>query len=193
MSGRSMWEAPDGTMFFVNSGSIVMGRPGSFRTASPAQGVPDVSVAVMAKDGTIWLGCANGIYRWAHPFRLEYWAARDGFVGRYRIRRLGDKMFAGNGQEGIAVLRDDRTRWEPLPKSKSLDGDNLMKPWLLAALVGVLVFAGCGVRDRTEGLPQEKLLLDLMKPQSDQLAQLMQKENDLRGLAKKNERIAPGS
>ena len=62
-----------------------------------------------------------------------------------------------------------------------------MKSWLLAALVGVLVFAGCGMRDRTEGLQQEKLLLDLIKTQSDQLAQLMQKENDLRGLAKKNE------
>ena len=62
-----------------------------------------------------------------------------------------------------------------------------MKSWLLAALVGVLVFAGCGIRDRTEGLQQEKLLLDLMKTQSDQLAQLMQKENDLRGLAKKNQ------
>ena len=120
MSGRSMWEGPDGTMFFVNSGSIVMGRPGKFRTVSPAQGVPDVSVAIIAKDGTIWLGCANGIYRWAQPFRLEYWTARDGFAGRYRIRRLGNKIFAGNGQEGIAVLRDDRARWEPLPKSKSL-------------------------------------------------------------------------
>ena len=68
-----------------------------------------------------------------------------------------------------------------------LEINNVMKPWLFAVLAGVLLFVGCGTRDRTEGLQQEKLLLDLIKTQSDQLAQLMQKENDLRSLEKKNQ------
>ena len=62
-----------------------------------------------------------------------------------------------------------------------------MKLWLFAVLAGALLFVGCGTRDRTEGFQQEKLLLDLIKIQSDQLAQLMQKENDLRSLEKRNQ------
>ena len=44
-----------------------------------------------------------------------------------------------------------------------------MKLWLLAVLAGIVLFAGCDRRDRTEVLQQEKLLLDLTKTQSDQL------------------------
>ncbi len=62
-----------------------------------------------------------------------------------------------------------------------------MKAWLIAGLAGLLVIAGCSRYETTADLQQEKLLLDLMKTQNDQLVQLAQKESDLRGLAKKNE------
>ena len=116
----SMWEGADGTMVFVNTGGLVTGRPGNFITTSAAHGLPDVNRAIIARDGTIWLGGAKGIYRWAQPRRMEYWTAREGFAGFGRICGVGNRLFAGNGQEGVAVLSEDRARWVPLAKSKSL-------------------------------------------------------------------------
>jgi len=118
--GSAMHEDSAGNMLFLNNGSLVMGRPGRFRTFTLAQGLPDVNAAITGFDGTVWLGGPKGLYRWPQPGRLEYWTAREGFAGLYRICRVGDKIFAGNGQEGISVLSDDRARWLALPKSKAL-------------------------------------------------------------------------
>jgi len=114
-----MHEDSAGNMLFLNNGSLVMGRPGRFRTFTLAQGLPDVNAAITGFDGTVWLGGPKGLYRWPQPGRLEYWTAREGFAGLYRICRVGDKIFAGNQQEGISVL-SDRARWLALPKSKEL-------------------------------------------------------------------------
>jgi hypothetical protein len=118
--GSSIREDSAGSMLFVNKGGLVMGRPGNFKSVTPAHGMPDTNVAMTATDGTIWLGGPKGLYYWPEPLRLEYWTAREGFGGTGRICRVGNKLFAGNGQEGVAVLSDDRARWVPLPKSKSL-------------------------------------------------------------------------
>jgi predicted Ser/Thr protein kinase len=107
-------------MIFVNDVGVVMGRPGNFKTTTAAQGLPDVDSAIIALDGTVWLGGASGIYRWPQPQRLEYWTPRDGSDVNFGICRVGNKMFAGNGQEGIEVLSDDQSRWLPLPKTKPL-------------------------------------------------------------------------
>ena len=116
----SMWEDSAGTMIFENDAGVVMGRPGHFQTITGAQGLPDVDSAITAADGTVWLGGANGIYRWPQPLRLEYWTPRDGANGTWGLSRIGTKIFSGNGQEGIQVLSDNRTRWLPLPKSNPL-------------------------------------------------------------------------
>jgi len=87
-------------MVFVNTGAIVTGRPGNFIKTSAAQGLPDVNRAIMARDGTIWLGGAKGIYRWTQPRRMEYWTAREGFAGFGRICRVGSKLFAGMARRG---------------------------------------------------------------------------------------------
>ncbi len=114
------WEGGDGTMIFVNNGGLVMGRPESFRLTTAAHGLPSLNAAIMALDGTVWLGGTRGIYRWPQPYRLEYWTAKEGFAGYGGICRAGNKIFAGKDQEGIEVLSDDRARWVPLPKTKSL-------------------------------------------------------------------------
>ncbi len=68
----------------------------------------------------------------------------------------------------------------------------------MALLVLTLVLAGCGSHDKTEELQQEKITLDLMKAQNEQLtammksqkeqlANLTQKEEGLRALEKKNQ------
>ena len=118
--GSSISENFAGDMLFVNKGRLVLGRPGHFKRVTPAQGMPDVNVAMTAMDGTIWLGGPKGLYYWPYPFRLEYWTAREGFAGTGRICRVGQRFFAGNGQDGVAVLSDDRARWLPLPRTKSL-------------------------------------------------------------------------
>jgi len=114
-----MWEAPDGTMVFPNTGSIAIGRPGKFRIANTADGLPGENQAIIARDGTVWLGGTAGLCRWTAPFRLEYWTGRDGLEPGYAVTRLGNKMLAGSGQ-GIAALAGDRKRWNALPQTANL-------------------------------------------------------------------------
>jgi hypothetical protein len=119
-AGSAMHEDSAGNMLFVNKGGLVMGRPGRFKKFGLAQGLPEVYSAITGWDGTVWLGGPQGLYRWPQPGRLEYWTAREGFAGTGRICRVGNKIFAGNEQEGIAVLSEDRARWIALPKSQQL-------------------------------------------------------------------------
>ena len=68
----------------------------------------------------------------------------------------------------------------------------------LGVIVCVLLLAGCGADQRTQEVEQQKLTLDLMKAQNEQLAALTKtqnerlaaltrKEEELRGIEKKNE------
>ena len=147
-------------MIFENDAGVVIGRPGNFKTITAAQGLPDVDSAMTAADGTVWLGGANGTYRWPQPLRLEYWTPRDGANGTWGLSRVGRLMFAGNGQEGIEVLSDDRAHWLPLSKSKALGQVMDLMPDLKGGLLAGLRQGGVaqvrtdGNVGATSGLPE---------------------------------------
>jgi tRNA A-37 threonylcarbamoyl transferase component Bud32 len=104
-------EAPDGSMLLVGYNILAVGRPGSFRIAKPANGLPQLFVAIEARDGTIWLGGAQGLYRFPSPFRMEFWTARDGVDSPWSIQRSGGNVYAGLDRE-VGVLSKDRQRWQ---------------------------------------------------------------------------------
>jgi hypothetical protein len=98
-------EAPDGEVLML--GNVVLGRPESFHVARAQNGIPpNVDTALIARDGTIWLGAADGLYRFMHPFQLEFWDSQNGIDGPYAILEKGGRMFAASS--GIYEL--DRTR-----------------------------------------------------------------------------------
>src|SRR6202042_737244 len=61
----------------------------------------------------VWVATlVGGLYRFASPFRIEYWTFRDGLTDTpWAITRSGDRVYAGMNKR-IVVLRDDRSRWE---------------------------------------------------------------------------------
>lgn len=119
-SHEAMSEGADGTMLFPNDHALVIGRPAHLQTVTAAQGLPDTDQAIKASDGTIWLGGSRGTYRWPTPFRLEYWTQREGITPGYSVSKVKNRVFAGSGQDGLAVLDEDRARWTLLPKTKPL-------------------------------------------------------------------------
>ena len=104
-------EAPDGSMVLVGYNILAVGRPGSFRVARPANGLPQLFAAIQARDGTLWLGGAQGLYRFASPFRMEYWTARDGVDNPWCIQRSGAGVYAGLDRD-VGVLSQDRQHWQ---------------------------------------------------------------------------------
>jgi tRNA A-37 threonylcarbamoyl transferase component Bud32 len=104
-------EAPDGSMVLVGYNILALGRPGSFRVAKPANGLPQLFVAIQGRDGTVWLGGAQGLYRFASPFRMEYWTARDGVDNPWCIQRSGANVYAGLNRD-VGVLSKDRQHWQ---------------------------------------------------------------------------------
>ena len=65
-------ETADGSIFMLVS--LALGRPGAFHIATSDSGLPEpMGTAIVAKDGTIWIGAANGLYRFMHPFQVETW------------------------------------------------------------------------------------------------------------------------
>jgi hypothetical protein len=54
-------------------------------------------------------------------------------------------------------------------------------------VASVLILAGCGGKEKALELERQKLTLDLMKAQNEQMATLTQKESELRALEKKNQ------
>ena len=104
-------ELPNGEMLLVGNNLLAVGRPGSFRIAKPANGLPLIHTAQPAWDGTIWLGGPQGLYRFASPFQMEYWTARDGVDIPWAIRRSGRDIYAGL-DHSLGVLSKDRQRWQ---------------------------------------------------------------------------------
>ncbi|MGA2134813.1 MAG: hypothetical protein ABSH50_21215, partial [Bryobacteraceae bacterium] len=110
--GANMREAPDGSMVLVGSDILAAGRPGAFRIAKPANGLPPaLFAAIQARDGTLWLGGAQGLYRFASPFRMEFWTARDGVDDPWCIQRNGTDIYAGLNHD-VGVLSKDRQHWQ---------------------------------------------------------------------------------
>ena len=107
-------EGPDGSMVLVGNNMLALGRPGGFRMATRANGLPGLLDAIVAKDGTVWLGSSSGLYRFASPFRIESWTIREGLADPpWAVTRAGGRMFAGQDHR-IVALSADRSRWEPV-------------------------------------------------------------------------------
>lgn len=123
--GTWMHESDDGTMTLEGNNLLAVGRPGAFQMATRANGLPGLISALRARDGTIWLGSTTGLYRFASPFRIEYWTIREGLPDPpWALARLGQKVYAGMDRR-IVVLGDDRSRWEQfatLPGPGSVTG-----------------------------------------------------------------------
>ena len=112
-------EAPDGRVLTLVP--LALGRPGSFRVATGSNGVPEpIDTALVASDGTIWIGAENGLYRFMYPFNLEYWNKEDGIGSPFSIVREGNSIFAS--LNGIFKLNDQQGRWNLLPGTEGLGG-----------------------------------------------------------------------
>jgi tRNA A-37 threonylcarbamoyl transferase component Bud32/ligand-binding sensor domain-containing protein len=106
-------EGADGSMVLSGYSMIAIGRPGSFRIATLANGLPGLFDAMLARDGTAWLAGPQGVYRFASPFRLEHWTAHEGVDVSFALTRSGQNMFGGFNRS-VAVLSKDRQRWQTL-------------------------------------------------------------------------------
>jgi len=117
MSPRpTMREAPDGDMVLSGYSLLAIGRPGSFRIATRANGLPGIVEAIEGRDGTAWLATYQGLYRSASLFRAEYWTIRDGVAGPpWSIARSGGRVYAGLDNRIVALARD-RSRWETVTR-----------------------------------------------------------------------------
>jgi tRNA A-37 threonylcarbamoyl transferase component Bud32 len=106
-------EAPDGSMVLAGYDVLAVGRPGSFHVAKLANGLPMLYSAIQARDGTLWLAGAQGLYRFASAFRMEYWTARDGVDNPWCVQRSGKTIYAGLNRD-LGVLSKDRQHWQHL-------------------------------------------------------------------------------
>jgi len=110
IAGRNVWagemENDDGSMLFANAASLAVGRPGAFQVVTPDNGLPPVLVtsAVRGRDGSIWVGSIDGLYRFPYPFQMEIWKSRHGLV--WSLARAGGRMIAGTSA-GVAYLNED--------------------------------------------------------------------------------------
>jgi tRNA A-37 threonylcarbamoyl transferase component Bud32 len=112
-------EAPDGSILTLVP--LVLGRPGAFHAATGSNGIPEpIDTAMMAKDGTIWIGAETGLYRFTYPFKLEYWDKEDGIGSPFSILREGSSILASS--VGILRLNDGRGRWNLIPGTEGLGG-----------------------------------------------------------------------
>jgi tRNA A-37 threonylcarbamoyl transferase component Bud32/ligand-binding sensor domain-containing protein len=121
LGGTPISEAEDGTLLLPQFESLKLGRPGAFKTASPVNGLPLVNRALMARDGTIWITAAQGLYCLVSPFRLEYWTERDGLVLPMSIAQIGRKTFTTSPDlGGILILSADRRHWVHQERSSAI-------------------------------------------------------------------------
>jgi tRNA A-37 threonylcarbamoyl transferase component Bud32 len=101
--------------------SLTLGRPGNFHVARVRNGIPaGMDTAMVAKDGTIWIGTDSGLFRFMYPFRLEYWTQDPGLEGSNSLLKVGDTVFAAS--TGIQILNKDRRTWSTLPGTEQLNG-----------------------------------------------------------------------
>jgi hypothetical protein len=114
-SSNFLAEAPDGSMLMLGS-ALIFGRPGAFHVVRARNGLPaGVSAALIAHDGTIWIGAADGLYRFMYPFRLEFWDQQDGVDAPYSLLQKGSSVYASSN--GIYHLDAGRQLWRQLPNA----------------------------------------------------------------------------
>jgi len=110
-------EGSDGSMVLWGDSLLAVGRPGSFRVATRANGLPGLVDAIPGRDGTVWLATTQGLYRFTSPFRIEYWTIRDGLTDApWSITRNAGRVYAGLDKGRIVVLTGDRSRWDTVAR-----------------------------------------------------------------------------
>jgi tRNA A-37 threonylcarbamoyl transferase component Bud32 len=142
-------ETADGSMLLAGYNILAVGRPGSFRVARAANGLPELVAAIEGKDGTIWLGGAQGLYRFASPFRMEYWTARDGVDSPWSLQRIGNDVYAGLDRS-IGVLSKNRQNWQNLPPFPSVGQVMNLLPYGDGTLMAA-INAGVAILVRPDG------------------------------------------
>ena len=137
----NMHEASDASIVIWGDSLLAAGRPGSFRVATRANGLPGLVDAIQSHDGSIWLATTHGLYRFASPFRAEYWTIRDGVAEPpWSITRSGGTVYAGLDTR-IISLGQDRSRWNAIPR---VEGRGLIASLLGAKDGSLLVGFGDG-------------------------------------------------
>jgi hypothetical protein len=111
----NLHEGSDGTMLLWGDSLLALGRPGSFRVATRANGLPALLDATQGRDGTVWIVTSNGLYRLPSPFRIEYWTIREGLADvPWSIVRAGGRIYAGLAGAMVVALSKDRLRWDTI-------------------------------------------------------------------------------
>ena len=120
-SSAHLEEASDGSIFMLVR--MALGRPNKFNLANSEDGLPnDMGTALVALDGTIWIGAESGLYKFPHPFQLREWDKTDGVRSPASIIRNGQDILVS--EEGIRKLDRDGRRWAPVGGSEGI-GANL--------------------------------------------------------------------
>ena len=109
-SSAHLQEAPDGSIFMLVN--LALGRPGAFHIARARNGIPEMGAAMISQDGTIWIGGTDGLYRFAYPFRLEYWTKADGLTNAGALLRTEGQTFVTS--DSVLKLGPDRRTWKPI-------------------------------------------------------------------------------
>jgi len=142
-SGALLDETADGSILL--GVPLALGRPGSFHVATAQNGLPKaLDTAMVASDGTIWIGTESGLVRFVHPFRIESWGPGDGVEvsTTTSLVRDGKDIYATAGKGGGVLKFDsDRKRWDFVAGSEGLTGDLAIGPnhTLLVATLSSLV------------------------------------------------------
>ncbi|MBV9611946.1 MAG: protein kinase, partial [Acidobacteriaceae bacterium] len=119
-NGISIYEAHDGSIVIPSNQGTAIGRPGSFRVVTPQNGYSTLmSFTLLTEDGSMWFATPKGLYRFAQPFRLEFWTEGEGLSYPFAITRVGSQMFVCSGF-GISALSSSRSRWVQLKPSREL-------------------------------------------------------------------------
>jgi len=74
----SVLEGPDSMIAIPSFSKVALGRPGSLRVITAAQGYPSTGVAFFNEDGTLWLSGANHLSEL--PLHIAGWAGRQYLV-----------------------------------------------------------------------------------------------------------------
>jgi len=126
-SSAHLEETADGSVFMLVP--MALGRPNAFHIATQSKnGLPSqLDTAMVARDGTIWIGADSGLYRFPHPFQIETWGLHDGIGGPYSIVSQNNEILATSG-ESIVHLAHDRSHWDLVPGSRGLGGALALGP-----------------------------------------------------------------
>jgi ligand-binding sensor domain-containing protein len=118
-SSAHLEEAADGSVFMLVP--MLLGRPGHFHLANNDNGLPyGMDTAMVARDGTIWIGATNGLYRFAYPFQIELWNRSTGVGPPASLMRFAGTIFAVD--RGLTSLTANRMQWQRLPSLEGLSG-----------------------------------------------------------------------